>query len=66
MKPDKLIDTLLLAPDRRDNIVLIQLPDDEPPVQFQAEWFEDTLILFPVPQAPHTVWDHETNVIKSH
>lgn len=45
--------------------ILIQLPDNEPPVNFTAEVFEDTVILFPTPPIAGHGWDHNTNVITS-
>lgn len=44
--------------------VLIQLPDNEPPVQFVAEDIDGTIVLFPLPPVEGMVWEHDTNVIK--
>lgn len=66
MTPKDLRSLLDLAPNTPDDMIVIQLPDDEPPVAFTAEWMEDTLVLFPTPHAPHDVWDHGNNIIRSY
>jgi hypothetical protein len=45
--------------------ILIQLPDNEPPVDFELEQFEDLTIIYPKPPAPLKTWYHNTNIIKA-
>lgn len=57
------------GPDRITDI-LIQLPDNEPPVDFDVEVFEEhtanpLLIVMPKPRIEGHVWDVSTNVITS-
>jgi hypothetical protein len=51
-----------------DGEISIQLPDNEPPVDFIVERYEDdiltNLVLFPIPPTnDRAVWDHDNNVI---
>ena len=52
-----------------DAEVLIQLPDDGPPVDMTVDYFPDDvdplLIVFPTPPDSAAVWDTDTNVITS-
>ncbi len=43
--------------------VLIQLPDNEPPVTFMIDdSYSNTVILFPIPPEEGAVWKHNTNI----
>jgi len=56
---------LLLESTNSHKDVLIQLPNNEPPVDFQTVEFEGDIILFPVPYNPKLTWAHDTNIIET-
>ena len=57
-------DLIRLLPTKKPVELLIQLPDNEPPVNFKIDYFDDLIILFPTPPDDQ-VWDHDNNVIKT-
>lgn len=57
------IEAALLSGMTIDTPVTIQLPDDQPPVDFVLEYYDhDMANIFPLPPKGQ-VWDHHTNVI---